>query len=119
MLTNLIFQHQFHINLRPVTPGNSNPGPFQHPSFVSVLKHRTTFVMAPRRGGGGGGGYSSFSCPDAYSTPYRQAALAYYVLFMVLFIGIFVSVFFVRRRSGVGKKVIGVPFVIAVFLEVV
>jgi hypothetical protein len=74
--------------------------------------------MAPRRSSSGSSVYSTVSCSDAYTTPYRRAALAYYVLFLVLFMGLFVSSFFIRRRSGVGKKLIGVPFVIALFLQI-
>lgn len=74
--------------------------------------------MAPRRSGGGGTGYSNASCPDAFNTPYAQAALAFVVLFLVLYTGIFISTFFIRKKSGAGKKLIGVPFVVALFLQV-
>ena len=74
--------------------------------------------MAPRRSGGGGTGYSNALCPDAFNTPYAQAALAFVVLFLVLYAGIFISTFFIRKKSGAGKKLIGVPFLVALFLQV-
>jgi hypothetical protein len=74
--------------------------------------------MAPRRSSSGSSVYGTVSCSDAYITPYSRAVLAYNVLFLVFFTGIFISTFFIRRRSGVGKKLIGVPFVIALFLQV-
>jgi hypothetical protein len=74
--------------------------------------------MAPRRSGGGGTYYSNASCTHAFTTPYAQAALAFVVLFLVLYTVIFISTFFIRKKSGAGKKLIGVPFVVALFLQV-
>jgi hypothetical protein len=71
--------------------------------------------MVPRRAGAG---YSTPACSDAYTTSYAQAGLAYYVIYLVLFIGIFVATFFIRRRADAGKKLIGVPFVVALFFQV-
>ncbi|KAI4640086.1 hypothetical protein J4E93_008886 [Alternaria ventricosa] len=75
--------------------------------------------MAPRRSGGGGTYYSNASCPHAFHTPYAQAALAFVVLFLVLYTVILISTFFIRKKSGAGKKLIGVPFVVALSLQVI
>jgi hypothetical protein len=74
--------------------------------------------MAPRRSGYSSSGYSTAACSEAYTTTYAQAGLAYYVIFLVLFTGIFIATFFVRRKTGAGKKLIGVPFVVALFFQV-
>jgi hypothetical protein len=74
--------------------------------------------MAPRRTSGGGSGYSTASCPDAYTTTNAQSGLAYYALFLVLFMGVFVLTFFIRKKNSAGKKLIGIPFFIALLLQV-
>jgi hypothetical protein len=72
--------------------------------------------MAPRRGGGGGsssGGVSS--CPDAFLTTIEQAAFADYVVFLVVLLGISVVFCLFRKRKVAGKKLIGLPFIGALF----
>jgi hypothetical protein len=83
-----------------------------------VLEYHTAFIMAPRRTSGGSSRYSTTSCPNAYITTDAQIAIAYYVLFLVLFMGVFILTFFIRKKPGAGKKLIGIPFVIALFLQV-
>ncbi|CAN9421432.1 unnamed protein product [Alternaria sp. RS040] len=51
-------------------------------------------------------------------SPLAQASLAYDVVFLVLFLGLSIATFFVRRKSEGGKKLVGVPCVVALFFQV-
>ncbi|CAO2654286.1 Nn.00g110190.m01.CDS01 [Neocucurbitaria sp. VM-36] len=74
--------------------------------------------MAPRRGGGSssGGGVSVSSCPGAFSDTYSQVFFANTVLFFAVFLGISIALCTIRKKSGAGKKILGVPYIFAVFL---
>ncbi|KAF2027895.1 hypothetical protein EK21DRAFT_70981 [Setomelanomma holmii] len=70
--------------------------------------------MAPRRGGSSGSssGGSISSCPGAFSTTIEQVYFASDVLFLAIFFGITIALCSFRK-SGAGKKLIGVPYIIA------
>ncbi|KAJ4375161.1 hypothetical protein N0V83_002245 [Neocucurbitaria cava] len=72
--------------------------------------------MAPRRGGGSGGGGSISTCPGAFSETYSQVNLANIVLFFVITLGISIALCSIRKKSGAGKKILGIPYIIALFL---
>lgn len=63
--------------------------------------------MSPRGGS---------TCPGAFSDVYSQVNFANIVLFFVFFFGISIAICFARKKSGAGKKIIGLPYIIAVFL---
>jgi hypothetical protein len=74
--------------------------------------------MAPRGGRGGsssGSGDGISACPDAFSTTLDQASFALDVVFLVVFLGIFIALFSHRKKGVAGKKLIGLPFIGAVF----
>ncbi|KAG9186074.1 hypothetical protein G6011_02630 [Alternaria panax] len=56
-------------------------------------------------------------CEEAFPTAFSQANLAFNVIFTAVFVGIFVAAFFVRGKTRGGKKLVGVPFIIALFLQ--
>ncbi|KAH5374225.1 hypothetical protein HBI49_053620 [Parastagonospora nodorum] len=70
--------------------------------------------MAPRRGGSSssGGGSSSSTCPDAFLDTETQVSFANEVLFFVIILGIFITLFIFRRRKVPGKQLIGAPLII-------
>jgi hypothetical protein len=71
--------------------------------------------MAPRRGGGGSSSSVS-ACPGAFYTTIEQASFALDVVFTVIYIGILIAFFLIRKKSSVaGKRIIGLPFIGAVF----
>jgi hypothetical protein len=83
-------------------------------AFFDFQNQTFTDIMAPRRGGGGySSGYSS--CPDAFTDSITQVSLAYTCVYLAFFIGISIAFAFVRKRSGAGKKLIGVPYGVALF----
>jgi len=75
--------------------------------------------MAPKggRGGGGGGGRggSISSCPDAFQSTTSQVYFANDVVFFVFFLGIALALCSIRKKGGQGKKLIGVPYILALF----
>ncbi|USP75269.1 uncharacterized protein yc1106_02543 [Curvularia clavata] len=77
--------------------------------------------MAPRRSSGGGyhGGSSSNTCPGAFSYWTSQANLAYYILFLIMYIGISFGLCIVRKRSGPGKRLIGVVYIFALLFAII
>jgi hypothetical protein len=74
--------------------------------------------MAPRGGRGGGGGSSGdglSSCPDAFLTPTEQASFALDVVLFAIYLGIFIALCVFRKKNVAGKKLLGLPFIGAVF----
>jgi hypothetical protein len=75
--------------------------------------------MAPRGGRGGssssssGGGVST--CPGAFSTTLEQASFALDVVFLVVSLGFLIALFSLRKKGVAGKKLLGLPFIGAVF----
>ncbi|KAH7091280.1 hypothetical protein FB567DRAFT_589176 [Paraphoma chrysanthemicola] len=77
--------------------------------------------MAPRRGGGGsssGGGVSS-TCPGAFSETVEQVGFAADVLFLVIYLGLAITLCTFRKKTGAGKKLLGAPFIIAVLFYLI
>jgi len=77
--------------------------------------------MAPRRSGGSGGSSSgsSSSCPGAFSDTISQVYFGCIVVFLAVFLGIAIAFCTVRKRSGVGKKLLGAPYVVALLLWII
>jgi len=83
-------------------------------STNNIPKSQSTFNMAPRRGGSSSSGSTS-SCPGAFSSTLEQVAFACDVLFLAVFIGITIAMFMYRKRtSGLGKKLLSLPYIAAV-----
>ncbi|KAL6707570.1 hypothetical protein ACN47E_003919 [Coniothyrium glycines] len=74
--------------------------------------------MAPRRGGGGGSssGSSISSCPGAFTDRISQVYFACVVLYFAVFLVISIATCMIRKRTGTGKKLIGGPYIIALFI---
>jgi hypothetical protein len=72
--------------------------------------------MAPRRGSGGGSssGSSVSSCPGAFALVPEQVYFANDVLFFIVILGIYIAMWILRKRTGAGKKLIGVPYIVSV-----
>lgn len=68
-----------------------------------------------------GSSYSSSSrCFNDYydRRPYQLSNYARGVVFMVVYLGIFITLFVVRRRAGPGKRLIGWAYMGALFFTV-
>jgi hypothetical protein len=76
--------------------------------------------MAPKRGGGGssgsGSGSSISTCPGAFTDIVSQVSFTYIVLYFTIFLGIIIASSCIRKKSGAGKKLIGVPYILALLL---
>jgi hypothetical protein len=66
-----------------------------------------------RRGGSSSGGSSV--CPDAFPTTIEQASFALDVVLLAIYLGLFISLCSFRKKSVAGKKLLGLPFIGAVF----
>ncbi|KAF2819822.1 hypothetical protein CC86DRAFT_334935 [Ophiobolus disseminans] len=77
--------------------------------------------MAPKRGGGGGSSSSSSisSCPGAFATVPQQVFFANDVVFFAIMLGISIAMCTLRKRTGAGKKLVGIPFIASVLCLVV
>ncbi|KAI8938269.1 hypothetical protein NX059_005928 [Plenodomus lindquistii] len=76
--------------------------------------------MAPRRGGSSYGSSSSSStCPGAFEDTQSQVYFACIVLFFLVYIGIAIGLCVVRKKSGAGTRLIGVPYMSALFFMLV
>ncbi|KAF1942506.1 hypothetical protein EJ02DRAFT_454198 [Clathrospora elynae] len=69
--------------------------------------------MAPRRSGSSSSESSYSSCPGGFSDTITQASFASTVLYLAVFLGISVALFLVRKKSSGGKRLLGVPYTIA------
>ena len=75
--------------------------------------------MAPRRTSGSWSSSSSYTCPDAFSGEIDKANLAYYIVFLIMFIGISFAMCFVYKRSSAGKKLIGPVYILSLVFAIV
>ncbi|KAH9861628.1 hypothetical protein J1614_011380 [Plenodomus biglobosus] len=72
--------------------------------------------MAPRRGGSSFGSSSTSDvCPEAFSSTESQVYFACIVIFFVVYLGISLSLCVVRKKAGTGRKLVGVPYMLALF----
>ncbi|KAF1848429.1 uncharacterized protein K460DRAFT_275791 [Cucurbitaria berberidis CBS 394.84] len=56
------------------------------------------------------------SCPGAFAETYSQVNLANIVLYFAVFLGISIALCSVRKKSGAGRKILGLPYILAIFL---
>jgi hypothetical protein len=70
--------------------------------------------MAPRRGG-----RNDSVCAGAFSGIPSQVYFAEDVLFFTAFLSIGVALCVFRKRGGAGKKLLGIPYILAVLTTVV
>ena len=70
--------------------------------------------MAPRRGR-----RRDPICTGAFSDIQSQVYFAQDVLFFAAFLGIGVALCVFRKRSGAGKKLLGIPYILAVLTTAV
>jgi hypothetical protein len=71
-----------------------------------------------RRGGSSSSGGGSSVCPGAFPTTIDQAGFALDVVFLAIYLGIFIALCSFRKKSVAGKKLLGLPFIGAVFFFV-
>lgn len=99
----------------PLSRSSSRQRPQEARLLHTDTSNLTTIDMAPRRGGSSGSssGSSISSCPGAFSDTVTQVLFASDVLFLVVFFGITITLCSFRKKSGGGKKLLGVPYILA------
>lgn len=60
-------------------------------------------------------------CFNSYggSRPSSISSYARIVIFLVVYLGIFITLFVVRKKAGAGKRLVGWPYIGALFFTVV
>lgn len=76
--------------------------------------------MAPKggRGGSRGGSGGVSSCPNAFVSEFQRIFFANDVLFLVAYLCLGIALCSVRKKSGPGKKLIGIPFSLSILLYI-
>lgn len=73
--------------------------------------------MAPKRSSGGGvGDLMGNMCSGAFSDWTSKVNLAYYIFFIIVFLGISSTLHDFRKRSAAGKKLAGPVCMLALLL---